>query len=146
VNTLTARAQRRPSWRLVAVALALLGLTWWVAQGAPTDTAPAQWQRPVMFDQAADGSVLAIEPSTGEVLRRWQGEQGFVRGVVRTMARARLAHGLPPGGPYQLIGRQGSRLQLADAATDTRIDLESFGPSNWVEFAALAPQSAGEYR
>ena len=48
----------------MAVALALLGLAWWVAQGAPTDTAPAQWQRPVMFDQAADGSVLAIEPST----------------------------------------------------------------------------------
>ena len=140
------RTRRGPPWRVLAVAVALLALTLWVAAGASQDTAPAQWQRPVMFDQAADGSVLAIEPRTGEVLRRWQGEQGFVRGVIRTMARARVAHGLPPGGPYQLVGRQGSRLQLADDATDTRIDLESFGPSNWAEFAALAPNPDGDPR
>ena len=45
--------------------------------------------------------------------------------------------------PFELIARADGRLTLLDPATGNRIDLESFGKDNVIEFAVLLkPQGA----
>jgi putative photosynthetic complex assembly protein len=63
------------------------------------------------------------------------GEQGFLRGALRSLVRERRRRGGDASAPFTLIGRADGRLTLADATTGQRIDLESFGPTNAAVFA-----------
>jgi putative photosynthetic complex assembly protein len=106
-----------------------------VAIAAPD--APALAIRSLRFEDAADGSVAVIDARDGALVRRIEGQQGFVRGALRALARERRRAGIGPQAPFQLIGRADGRLTLFDPATGHRIDLESFGPTNAAEFAQL---------
>jgi putative photosynthetic complex assembly protein len=100
------------------------------------DAAPAS-VRVLRFEDGTDGSVLVIDAATGQTAARMTGEQGFLRGTLRAMARERKRSGLGSEPPFELIGRADGRLTLADPATGQRIDLESFGPTNAAVFARL---------
>lgn len=93
--------------------------------------------RSLRFEDAADGSVAVIDARSGRVIESIAGEQGFLRGALRAMARERRQHGLGSEQPFDLIGRSDGRLTLQDSAIGTRIDLESFGPTNAQVFARL---------
>jgi putative photosynthetic complex assembly protein len=93
--------------------------------------------RDLRFEDTPAGGVAVIDAATGRVIESFTGEQGFLRGTLRAMARERKAHGLGPEIPFQLIGRKDGRLTLIDNATGARIDLESFGPTNAGVFARL---------
>jgi putative photosynthetic complex assembly protein len=93
--------------------------------------------RDLRFEDTPAGGVAVIDVSTGQVLESFTGEQGFLRGSLRALARERKAHGLGSDLPFQLIGRKDGRLTLIDHATGARIDLESFGPTNAGVFARL---------
>jgi putative photosynthetic complex assembly protein len=99
--------------------------------------APAAATRMLRFDDGPDGSIAVVDARTGEPVESFVGEQGFVRGVLRGLARERRSRGLGPEQPFELIGRADGRLTLHDPATGRLVDLESFGPTNAAVFARL---------
>jgi len=102
--------------------------------------------RDLRFEDTPAGGVAVIDAATGRVLESFTGEQGFLRGSLRALARERKAHGLGSDLPFQLIGRKDGRLTLIDNATGARIDLESFGPINAGVFARLLLDSGTSTR
>ncbi|MBY0440109.1 MAG: photosynthetic complex assembly protein PuhC [Burkholderiales bacterium] len=102
-----------------------------------TPDAEAVMVRELRFEDTANGGVAVIDARSGLVVESFTGEQGFLRGSLRALARERKARGLGPDLPFQLIGRRDGRLTLIDTATGTRIDLESFGPTNAGVFGRL---------
>lgn len=135
--------QRSNHFPLIAVALLLLATfaTIGVAQlqdNPQTAVAePVRKIRPLRFVDQADGAVLAIDAWSGTVVQRFEGEQGFLRGTLRAMARQRKVNGVGAGEPFELILYTDGRLTLHDPATGTRIALESFGATNAGVFARL---------
>ncbi len=89
----------------------------------------------VVVTRAADGALVAVLES---------GSGGFVRGVMRGLARERRMHGIEATPPFVLTQWSDGRLTLRDTATDRLIDLGAFGQTNLGAFAALlAPPTAG---
>ena len=89
------------------------------------------------FEDRSDGSIAVISAPDGKVIKVIKGEAGFVRGILRAMARERRIKEVDQAIPFELIARADGRLTLLDPATGNRIDLESFGKDNVVEFAVL---------
>ena len=102
---------------------------------AQQDDAPVSWKRSLRFEDRPNGDVAVVDPSSQLEVTRFQGEQGFVRGTLRTLTRERMRRGIGSGPAFELIGHTDGRLTLLDPATDVRIDLESFGPTNMSSFA-----------
>ena len=86
--------------------------------------------RELRFEDLADGSVAVIDGRNGQLIEKMTGEQGFLRGTLRGLARERKRRGIGSERPFELIARADGRLTLRDPATEARIDLESFGPTN----------------
>jgi putative photosynthetic complex assembly protein len=91
--------------------------------------------RELRFLDTAEGDVAVIDAKSGARVDTMRGEQGFLRGTLRGLARERKRRDLGPEPAFQLIARADGRLTLADPATGQRIDLESFGPTNAAVFA-----------
>jgi len=104
--------------------------------------AAAVQTRMLRFADGADGSVLITDARTGEQAARITGEQGFLRGALRALARERRAAGVGAEPAFELIQRADGRLTLSDPVTGRRIDLESFGPTNAGTFARLLSASS----
>jgi putative photosynthetic complex assembly protein len=103
----------------------------------PQDDAPVSWKRSLRFEDRPNGDVAVVDPETQLEVSRFQGEQGFVRGTLRTLSRERMRRGIGAGPAFELVGHTDGRLTLQDPATGIRIDLESFGPTNMSSFAHL---------
>ncbi len=128
----------------IAVLLVLAGVITLVAMqrsapGSATtqDTTEVSQLRVLRFDDMPDGSVAVIDVNTNQLVQRFEGEQGFLRGTLRAMTRERRLHGLGAGQPFELILLRDGRLTLHDPATGMRIALESFGSTNTGVFARL---------
>ncbi len=104
--------------------------------------APTVAMRELRFDDGADGSIVITDARTGQPAARLQGEQGFLRGALRALARERRRSGEGAGPAFQLLARADGRLTLFDPVTQQRIDLESFGPTNAAVFARLLSGAA----
>lgn len=65
------------------------------------------------------------------------GTNGFVRGVLRGLARDRKVHGIGPDVPFRLVRRVDGRLVLEDPATSRALDLGAYGSENAGAFARL---------
>ena len=109
-----------------------------IRQSMPEVTA----QRALRFEDRPNGGVAIIDGANGQVIAELTGEQGFLRGTVRALARERHARGLGSELPFELIAHSNGRLTLVDPATGQRIDLESFGPSNSGKFEQFLTPSA----
>jgi len=141
-----AAAQKQRSWFTPGTAILLMIATTLmvvsVAKLNPpsaTDT-PAEHitqQRLLRFDDLPDGAVAAIDVNSGKLVQRFEGEQGFLRGTLRAMARERKLHGAGRDYPFQLMLHEDGRLTLLDPQTGMRIALESFGATNTGVFARL---------
>jgi putative photosynthetic complex assembly protein len=134
------RASRFPA---IAVALLLMGtfVTIGVSrlQGTTQEVTaePARKIRQLRFVDQPDGAVAAIDVTSGQLVQRYEGEQGFLRGTLRAMARQRKLNGVGAAEPFELILHADGRLTLHDPATGTKIALESFGSRNIGVFAQL---------
>jgi putative photosynthetic complex assembly protein len=130
------------SLALIAVgglAALILFVADYVDSGKLTREADAQAviTKQLRFEDRSDGSIAVVSASDGRVVKVIEGEAGFVRGILRAMARERRIKEVNQTIPFELIARADGRLTLLDPATGNRIDLESFGKDNVVEFAVL---------
>lgn len=133
------RASRFPA---ILVALLLIGTLVTIGtarmQGTAQEVAePVRKIRQLRFIDQPDGAVTAIDASNGQLVQRFEGEQGFLRGTLRAMVRQRKVNGVDTEQPFELILHTDGRLTLHDPATGTKIALESFGSSNVGVFARL---------
>ena len=137
------RGMRIPkSLALIAVgglAALILFVADYVDSGKLTREADAQAviTKQLRFEDRSDGSIAVVSASDGRVVKVIEGEAGFVRGILRAMARERRIKEVNQAIPFELIARADGRLTLLDPATGNRIDLESFGKDNVIEFAVL---------
>lgn len=132
-------------WLSLLIVAALLAalltavFTRWSGTDIRAPDATAVQTRLLKFDDGPEGSVLVIDATTGVLAARLEGEQGFLRGTLRAMARERRRAGSEATAeqPLELVLRSDGRLTLHDPVTRQRIDLESFGPTNAAVFARL---------
>jgi putative photosynthetic complex assembly protein len=93
------------------------------------------------FEDRPDGAVVIVEADRDgreRIVRILEpGGGGFVRGVLRSLARERRAQGVGPEQPFVLTLQANGELFLEDASTDQRIYLQAFGPSNVESFRSL---------
>jgi putative photosynthetic complex assembly protein len=97
------------------------------------DLRPAQ-VKILKFEDRDDGGVTVIDATTNQIIDVVQGEAGFVRGILRTIARERRIRGIGKDAPIRLISYTDGRLVLQDTATNTNIELGSFGSNNVQNF------------
>ena len=94
--------------------------------------------RALRFVDRADGAVVIVDARGGTAAVIAPGQKtGFVRGVMRGLARERHAHGIGEGPPFTLTLWQDGELSLVDTATGRAIELTAFGTTNRATFAAL---------
>ncbi len=89
------------------------------------------------FEDGPDGSVLVRRATDNSVLETMTGENGFIRGTMRGLARNRRAEGIGAAPPFRLTAWTDGRLTLDDTATGRRIELEAFGSENRAVFDRL---------
>ncbi len=100
--------------------------------------------RNLRFIDRADGAVLIEDADSGgtaSVIAPGQ-QTGFIRGVMRGLARERRMHGIGNQPPFNLSLWRDGELSLTDSATGRSIELTAFGSTNRASFAVLLPQQA----
>ncbi len=111
-----------------------------VAFRAEAKVAPVA-TRTLRFLDRADGAVVITDVGTGATAAVIAaGEKtGFIRGVMRGLARDRHARGIGAAPPFDLTLWRDGELSLTDRATGRSIELTAFGASNRAVFAVLLP-------
>lgn len=95
--------------------------------------------RNLRFLDRGDGAVIIQDVDRGDTASIIApGEQtGFIRGVMRGLARERRMRGIGDQPPFNLTQWRDGELTLTDSATGRSIELTAFGSTNRATFAAL---------
>lgn len=95
--------------------------------------------RSLRFVDRADGAVVITDVGTGGVAGMVNpgATSGFIRGVMRGLARDRHMRGIGEGPPFTLTLWQDGQLSLVDTATGRTLELGAFGNTNRAAFAEL---------
>lgn len=94
--------------------------------------------RELRFADRADGAVLVYDATDEKRVQVLEsGTNGFVRGVMRGLARDRKRQDIDPEIAFRLFLGVDGRLAIEDPATGRRIDIDAFGPTNRDAFARL---------
>ena len=99
--------------------------------------------RSLRFTDQADGTVLVSDADNGATVAVIDMETqsgGFVRGVMRGMARERRMHSVGAEPPFALTLWEDGSLSLVDTATSRSIELGAFGPDNRTVFLEMLDQ------
>ena len=92
----------------------------------------------IRVEDRADGAVAVYAAEDGRLITAFApGTSGFVRGVMRGMARERRRDGIGQQPPFHLTRWSDGRLSLKDPSTGVVVNLEVFGPTNSAAFAQL---------
>ncbi len=129
---------------LAAAMVACVGIVI-MLPGKPVSLGTTIAERTFRIDQQTDGVISmrdAVSGATVGVLER--NGDGFMRGVLHSIALRREKAHMNQATPLQLIATSDGRLILSDPPTDTMIDLEAFGSANEAAFAALLPRPVQE--
>lgn len=95
-------------------------------------------ERMLHFADTPDGFVLVTDATTGEqVAKIGQEGSGFIRGVMRGLARERRMHKLDGRVPFKLTLHQDTSLTLVDPTTGRTLELNGFGHTNRAAFLKL---------
>lgn len=132
-------------WMASLLLLVLLAVGWarWQGVTVQFEEAPTVWQRELVFTDTPHGDVLVVDAATGQPVARFEGEQGFLRGTLRALARERSRRAIGPESALHLLAKSDGRLILLDPSTGEKIGLEAFGPSNLAVFVRLQPAPPG---
>lgn len=95
--------------------------------------------RRLTFADRADGALVIADVGRGTTaaILPHGVNNGFIRGVLRGMARDRKLRGVGSAEPFVLTLFADDALTLSDPATGRNIELGSFGPTNRQSFADL---------
>ncbi|MCE3001699.1 MAG: hypothetical protein LW860_03200 [Xanthomonadaceae bacterium] len=111
-----------------------------------TPRAPIVAERLLHFTDQPDGGIAVHDAADGRfVARAAPGEQGFLRGTLRGLARERKRERIGPDAPLRLSSRADGRLLLEDPETGRLVDLGAFGAQNVAIFTRMlegVPQAA----
>ena len=95
------------------------------------------------FEDQPDGGVAVYDvPAGRSVALLAPGTNGFVRGVLRGMARERRQYSVGIEPPFRLTRWDNGSLSLEDPQTGRRIELGAFGATNLDAFARLLPSGS----
>jgi putative photosynthetic complex assembly protein len=100
--------------------------------------------RNLRFIDRADGAVVIQDADKGDdasVIEPGQ-KTGFIRGVMRGLARERRMRGIGAQPPFNLSLWRDGELSLTDTATGRSIELTAFGSTNRASFLVLLPNGA----
>jgi putative photosynthetic complex assembly protein len=129
---------------LAAVMVAAVGVVL-LLPGKPITLGTTIAARSFRIDQQTDGVISMLDAKTGaEVGVLKVNGDGFMRGVLHSIAQRREKAHMSQETPLQLTATSDGRLILSDPPTDTMIDLEAFGSANEAAFAALLPRPVRE--
>jgi len=133
-----------PRASLIGAALLIAASVALVAFGRQQDVGVTRMQpstpvavRMLRFEDGADGSVLVSDVKGRSVHIVEPGTNGFLRGVLRGLARERRRTSVDALPPFRLTRWADGRLSLDDPATGRHVDLEVFGPTNSAAFVRL---------
>lgn len=124
---------------LIALSLGLVAAARLVGyQPARPPSSAVVERRDLRFVDRPDGAVLVYSGADGRLVDTLQpGTNGFVRGVLRGLARERRADHVSAEPPFRLTRWADGRLSLDDPSTGRHVDLEVFGPTNAGAFARI---------
>jgi putative photosynthetic complex assembly protein len=129
---------------IAATALAVLtivsaGTARWSGLGATREPqGSASQTRELRFQDLADGSIAIYQAADGHLVDTLApGTSGFVRIVMRSLARERRMNDQGQETPFRLVRWQDGRLSVDDPTTGRHIDLGAFGAANTQSFARL---------
>jgi putative photosynthetic complex assembly protein len=137
---------RRIAWPpvLAAAMVAVVGVVI-MLPGKPVSLGSTVAARAFRIDQQTDGVIAMRDAGTGTTVGVLQiNGDGFMRGVLHSIALRREKMHLSQETPLQLTATSDGRLILSDPPTDTMIDLEAFGSANEAAFARLLPHPVQE--
>ena len=109
----------------------------------PAPAARVVDSRDLRFEDRADGAVLVFDGQATQPFEVVTGENGFLRGTLRGLARTRRSEGVDASTPFHLLAWSDNRLTLDDPATGRHVELEAFGYTNEAVFARLLPGKGG---
>lgn len=124
---------------LLGTALLLAGTARWSGFGRMSlPSAAATQSRALWFEDRDDGSIAVLQsPDRRPVDVVAPGTNGFLRGVLRGLARERHRAAIGAAEPFVLTRWSDGRLTLEDPATGRTVPLEVFGPDNSAAFNRL---------
>ena len=98
--------------------------------------APVVQERLLRFEDRTDGAVAVWDTEQNDVIEVLApGTNGFVRGVMRGLARDRKLLGVSHDAAFKLVRWADGRMSLEDPTTGRAISLEAFGSDNSKVFA-----------
>ena len=98
--------------------------------GALGVVVPVVWKKTLRFEDGAKGEIVVRDAATEQQVAVFEGEQGFMRGTLRALARERKKRSIGPEAAFELSGLADGQMVLHDPATGASIHLASFGPTN----------------
>lgn len=95
--------------------------------------------RDLRFIDQPDGSLRIVDAASGGIAHVIEpgSKSGFIRGVMRGMARERKKYGAGQAMPFRLTLWANGQLSLTDPATGRIIELSGFGDTNRTAFMGL---------
>lgn len=143
-NLIPPGAVRLASGLVVGTLLLVAGVRadWLPASSSPVAQRAAARVQPVAERHLrfadVNGQVVVTDARTGDqVAALGQEGSGFIRGVMRGLARERRMYGLGAEKPFRLTLYADTQLVLTDLATGRVIELTGFGGTNRQAFARL---------
>ena len=124
---------------LILFALAAVTSVRLTGVGGTHMTLPAAVEsRDLRFEDGQNGAVLVFDASAHQLVDTLApGSNGFIRVVMRGLARERKLGDIGAQPPFRLTRYASGQLTLTDTSSGKQIDLGAFGSSNTEAFARL---------
>lgn len=130
------------SWPVVAIGCLLAGTLLAIGayrltgtSGVPAPISTIVETRALKFEDRPDGSVAVFDAGASEPFEVLPSQSnGFLRGTLRTLARARKLAGVSSEPPFEVTRWADGRLSLRDPAVGSDINLVAFGQDNYPVF------------
>lgn len=130
---------------LVLFALVAVTVSRVTGVGSTQMTPPAVVEsRDLRFEDGKDGAVVVLDARDNQVIEQMpSGTAGFVRVVMRGMARERRLGDIGSEPPFRLARHSNGQVTITDTATGKRVDLDAFGTANAESFTRLMTMKGG---
>ncbi|MEM9112330.1 MAG: photosynthetic complex assembly protein PuhC [Myxococcota bacterium] len=143
-----------PQWVLIATAVLLMVTFAFAVFSRTTGIGRTEMpearvveSRSLVFEHSQADVIEVVDHATGDVLvTAGPGEQGFLRGLLRSLRRGRKLESKPMDEPYELIRWSDGRLSLHDPSIDGSIELDVFGRDNVALFKRLMETTLSQAR